>query len=106
MIGRAGSKGFPGKNTASVLGRKLCEYPLIAATKSKYIKKIFVSTDCPKITDIGFKYNAHIIERPKDTIIAVDRAVAILDYEVVNKSNDKFRFALKVGDIATNSITL
>ena len=66
MIGRAGSKGFPGKNTASVLGRKLCEYPLIAATKSKYIKKIFVSTDCPKITDIGFKYNAHIIERPKE----------------------------------------
>ena len=41
MIGRKGSRGFPGKNTYKVLGRALCEYPLIAAKKSKYIDKIY-----------------------------------------------------------------
>ena len=65
MIGRAGSRGFPGKNTKKVLGRPLCEYPLIACKNSKHIDKVFISTDCPIITKIGKKYNATIIKRPK-----------------------------------------
>ncbi len=65
MIGRAGSSGFPGKNTFPVLGRPLCAYPLIAASNSKYINNIFVSTDCPKIKRISKSYNIEIIERPK-----------------------------------------
>jgi hypothetical protein len=65
MIGRAGSTGYPGKNVKKVLGRPLCEYPLLAAKKSKFVKKIFVSTDCPKIKKISKKFNAEILERPK-----------------------------------------
>ena len=49
MIGRSGRTGFPKKNVKEVLGRLLCEYPLIAAKKSKNIDKLFVSTDCPII---------------------------------------------------------
>ena len=64
MIGRARSKGFPGKNTTKVLEKKLCEYPLMAAKKSNNINKIFVSTDCPEIKKIGIKYQAEIISRP------------------------------------------
>ena len=37
MIGRAGSKGFPGKNLKKIYGKRLCEYPLIAAKKTKLI---------------------------------------------------------------------
>lgn len=65
MIGRAGSRGFPGKNTTKILGRSICEYPLIAAKKSKFINKIFISTDCPKIEKIGRKYTKNFIKRPK-----------------------------------------
>ena len=65
MIGRAGSKGFPKKNIKKVLGRYLCEYPLIACKNSKYVNSVFVSTDCPVITKIGKKYKAKIIKRPK-----------------------------------------
>ena len=65
MIGRAGSLGFPKKNIKKVLGRSLCEYPLLACKKAKYLDKIFVSTDCPIITKIGKKYGATIIKRPK-----------------------------------------
>ena len=46
-------------------GKKLCEYPLIAASKSQYTKSIYVTTDCPKIKKISKKYKATIIERPK-----------------------------------------
>ena len=66
MIGRAGSVGFPNKNISKVSGKYLCEYSLMAAKKSKYIEKIFVSTDCPKIKKISLKYGANIINRPKN----------------------------------------
>ena len=65
LIGRAGSKGYPNKNIKIINGKKLCEYPLIAAKKSKYIDEIFISTDCPIIKKISKKYDCNLIERPK-----------------------------------------
>ena len=65
MIGRAGSRGLPKKNTKKICGRYLCEYSLIAAKNSKYIDRIFVSTDDQKIMKVGRKYGATIIKRPK-----------------------------------------
>ena len=64
MLGRAGSVTLPGKNILPILGKKLCEYPLIAASKSKYIERIFVSTDCPIISKISKKYKVSLIKRP------------------------------------------
>ena len=65
MIGRAGSVGFPNKNIKKILGRRLCEYPLVACKNSKYVDKIFVSTDCPIITRTSKNYDAIHIKRPK-----------------------------------------
>jgi hypothetical protein len=66
LIGRERSTGFPGKNISPVLGKALMEYPLIAATRSKFIDKIFVSTDSLKIKDVGLAYGAEIIDRPAE----------------------------------------
>ncbi len=65
MIGRAGSTGFPEKNIKKVLGKRLFEYPLLACINSKYVDKIFVSTDCPVITRVSKKYGAIHIKRPR-----------------------------------------
>jgi len=65
MIGRSASVGFPNKNIKKVLGRRLCEYPLIACKNSKYVDKIFVSTDCPIITRTSKNYGAIHIKRPR-----------------------------------------
>ena len=70
MIGRSGSRGLKDKNTLKVLGKPMCEYPLIAAKRSKYVDKIFVSTDCPTITKISKKYGAIKIVRPKQLCTA------------------------------------
>jgi hypothetical protein len=64
LIGRKGSTGFPGKNTYPVLGRPMCEYPLMAAAHSRYVDQVFVSTDDADIVTIGQRYQAGIIERP------------------------------------------
>ena len=68
MMGRAGSIGFPQKNTKKILGRRLFEYPLLACKNSKYVNKIFVSTDCPVITRVSKKYGVIHIKRPKKLV--------------------------------------
>ena len=65
MIGRSGSKGFKNKNIKKILGKHLCEYPLIAAKKSKFVKEIYVSTNCNVIKKISKKHKVKIIDRPK-----------------------------------------
>lgn len=66
MMGRAGSVGFPGKNLFPVLGRPLCAYPLMAAKASRYVDRIFVSTDSKEIMDIAHAYGAELIHRPPE----------------------------------------
>lgn len=66
MLGREGSVGFPGKNTHPVLGRPLMAYPLLAAKHSRFIGRIYVSTDSPKIKAIAHAYEAEIIDRPPE----------------------------------------
>jgi len=65
VIGKKNSTGTPGKNTRIILGRPSAEYAFIAAKYSK-IEKIFVSTDCEIISELGTRYNAEIISRPPE----------------------------------------
>jgi CMP-N-acetylneuraminic acid synthetase len=64
LIGRAGSRGFPGKNLYPVLGRPLAEYPLLAARDSRLVERLYVSTDSPEIAGLGEAHGAEVIERP------------------------------------------
>ncbi len=64
VIGKHKSMGCPGKNVRPVLNRPMVEYTFIAAKHSRYIDKIFTSTDSPNIAEVGKRYNAEWIERP------------------------------------------
>jgi hypothetical protein len=64
LLGREGSVAFPGKNVHPVLGRPLVAYPLMAAKASPSVDRVYVSTDSPRIKEIGNSYGAHIINRP------------------------------------------
>jgi hypothetical protein len=66
LLGRGGSTGFPGKNLYPVLGRPLMAYPLIAAQDSRYVSRIFVSTDAEEIMAVGRRYGAETIVRPPE----------------------------------------
>lgn len=97
MIGRAGSRGFPGKNIKKILGRSTCEYPLIAAKKSKLINEIFVSTDCPKIKRISKKYTKNFIERPiyLNDKNALGDDVFEFTYKKIKKKYDEQKIKIK-----------
>ena len=64
MLGREGSSGFPGKNVSLVLGRPLCAYPLLAAKAAPSVDRVYVSTDSPRLKEIGRDLGAYIIDRP------------------------------------------
>lgn len=64
LIGREGSSGFPSKNLLPVLGRPMMVYPLLAAKTAKTIDRVYVSTDSPRIKEIGRAHSAYIIDRP------------------------------------------
>lgn len=66
MLGRDGSRGFPGKNTTPVLGRPLMAYPLLAAQASKHVERTYVSTDSPGIKKVALEFGARVIDRPAE----------------------------------------
>tara|TARA_B100001964_G_scaffold106533_1_gene119000 strand:- start:332 stop:1093 length:762 start_codon:yes stop_codon:yes gene_type:complete len=74
VIGRKGSKGFPGKIMYPVLGRPMSWYPINAAKKSKLVSRIFVSTDSQKLKKLAKKEGAGFIERPYK--LATDKVLA------------------------------
>lgn len=49
---RGGSKGLPGKNIIELNGKPLICWTIEQAKKSKYLDKIYISTDSQKIADI------------------------------------------------------
>ena len=50
---RGGSKGIPGKNIRSLLGRPLISYTIAAALESQCFGRVFVSTDSDEIADVA-----------------------------------------------------
>jgi len=64
ILGRKGSIGFPGKNTYDIYGRPLAWYPMQAALNTPEIDRNFISTDDPKLMDLGKEVGFEVIERP------------------------------------------
>lgn len=68
MLGRGGSRGFPGKNLFHILGRPLMAYPLLAAQASRHVdpSRIHVSTDDEGIMAEARRRGAKVIVRPPE----------------------------------------
>tara|TARA_R110002072_G_scaffold1989_2_gene16416 strand:- start:134157 stop:134894 length:738 start_codon:yes stop_codon:yes gene_type:complete len=66
LFGRGGSKGLPGKNVTKLLGRKVLHYPIIACQNSKYVEKMYCSTDGEYIAEAAREMGLEIIDRPDE----------------------------------------
>lgn len=63
---RGGSRGIPRKNIINIAGKPLISYVMEAAGSSKFISKIFVTTDDTEIASVARKWNADVIMRPPE----------------------------------------
>lgn len=66
IIGRKGSKGFPGKNTCRINGLMLAEYPMKAAAGCQMVDKNYISTDDEELMATAVKYGIEVIRRPPE----------------------------------------
>lgn len=57
---RGGSKGIKRKNVRDLCGKPLIAYSILAAKESRYIDKIFVSTEDLEIAETAGKYGAEV----------------------------------------------
>ena len=87
---RAGSKGLPGKNIKDLMGKPLIGYTIEAATLSKHIEKIIVSTDDEEIAEISKEYGANVPFLKKKEL-ATDSASAIDVYiDTIERLGESF----------------
>ncbi|MDO8467173.1 MAG: acylneuraminate cytidylyltransferase family protein [bacterium] len=57
---RGGSKGLPGKNTKLLAGKPLIAYSIEAAKKSRFVSRVIVTTDDPKIAEVAKAAGAEV----------------------------------------------
>jgi N-acylneuraminate cytidylyltransferase len=81
---RKNSKGIKKKNLIKLNGLPLISYSIDYAKKSKFIDRIFVSTDGSNIASVSKKFGAEVVIRPKnlcnDTIMPDHAVVHTIDY--------------------------
>jgi len=64
ILGRAGSKGVPGKNLALVAGRECFRWTLDAAQESRRAERIVVSSDSNEMLQIAMQVGVDGVARP------------------------------------------
>ncbi len=72
IIGRAGSKGLPGKNALPLCGRPMICHTIDAARASRTVDRVIVSTDGREIAGAARAMNVEVVDRPAS--LAGDRA--------------------------------
>ena len=90
LLGRKGSKGFPGKNTMNVLGYPLSYYPMKAAIDCRDIDKVYISTDDDALMELGRENRVEVIVRPAE--LCSDKALGehayVHGYEEIKRRNE------------------
>ena len=78
---RGNSKRIKNKNLKKILGFPLIYYTIKQALKSKYIKKIFISTESHKIKEVAKKYGALVtFIRPKNLALDNTKMYSVLNH--------------------------
>lgn len=66
VLGRAGSKGVPGKNMHPVAGAPCASWTIRAAQESTKIDRVLVSSDAPELLMLARSMGAETVERPAE----------------------------------------
>jgi CMP-N,N'-diacetyllegionaminic acid synthase len=64
ILGRAGSKGVPGKNAMPIAGKPCAQWTIEHALASTLVGRIVLSSDDPVLRSLALSMNAEAIDRP------------------------------------------
>lgn len=98
LLGRKGSKGFPGKNIHPVLGKPLAFYPMAAAKNSGLVDKVFLSTDDEVLADLAVSMGIEVIIRPAHlcTAEALGEDAYVHGYQEIQDRNQEHNIDIVV----------
>lgn len=90
LMGRKGSKGFPGKNLHTISGKPLAYYPINAARKCPEIDKVYISTDDERLMELARANGVEVIKRPAElcTDAALGEHVYVHAYNAIKDMNE------------------
>lgn len=88
---RGGSKSIPLKNIKKIAGQPLIYWSLDAAVNSKYIDKVFVSTDSEEIKNVVLAYN----KKNKEKIAVINRSLQC-STDIATTESVMFDFSKKI----------
>ena len=86
---RGNSKGIHKKNIINFSGMPLISYSIKQAARSKYISKIYVSSDSQEILNISSEYGAEQIKRPENISGDYASSETALLHAIQDKKIDK-----------------
>lgn len=66
VLGRAGSKGVPGKNTRSIAGKPCAVWTIEHAQQTPGIGLVVVSTDSDELKSLAHSTGVHVVDRPDE----------------------------------------
>lgn len=66
VLGRAGSKGVPGKNTRMLAGKPCAAWTIEHAMQTVGVRLVVVSTDSPHLRTIASALGAQVVDRPAE----------------------------------------
>lgn len=94
---RSGSKGIKNKNIKNIKGKPLLSYSIEAGLNSKYIDKVFVSTDSKRYASIAEQYgaDAHFL-RPKNLSNDESKTIDSIVYSLERFAKEGFAFDVVV----------
>jgi len=95
---RGGSKGVPRKNIKKLSGKPLIAYSIEAASKSKYLSKVIVSTEDKEIASVSESFGAEIpFLRPKNLATDTAKAIEVAKHALLKMEKlDKKKYELMV----------
>lgn len=82
ITARGGSKRLPGKNLQILNAMPLLWYPIRDAHKSRYINRVYVSTENRQIAKIAEQYGATVIPRPQELATDTSTSDAVLEHAI------------------------
>ena len=89
VIGRAGSKGLPGKNSLKLAGKPIIHHTIAHAKAARCVTRIVVSTDGQEIASAARNMDIEVIDRPSD--LATDTATVsdVINHAVKQSCSDE-----------------
>jgi len=94
---RGGSKRIPKKNIKLFCGKPLISYSIETAKKSELFEKIVISTDSEEIAEIGKKYGAEILWRPRELADDYTGSIEVFEHAIVKlNKNKKYLYACMI----------